>query len=162
MIISLNFSTDPALQVKFQRLYDEMILLQQFFQNRNFGEPVNEIAGSIVCKNPYQLQFVGLGQEYSKRKKLIIFLFKIEMDFVISNDEPLVRAEAKKLLVEAIENLSQLNVKGFNFSDFLKDFNEFLQLLDSYNLEELQSLLPKINDETLKVYDAKLKKILKS
>ena len=67
-------------------LYKDLILSQNFFQDRNYGSSINEISGGLVCQTPFQLQFIGLGQTYYKRKKLISFGVKLDYDFVKDSD----------------------------------------------------------------------------
>jgi hypothetical protein len=162
MIISLNFSTEPSLHLKFQNLYNELVLLQNFYQDKDYGSSVSEIAGSLICKTPYQLQFVDLTVEYSKRKKLISFASKIDIEWVEAHDEDAVRTECKKILKETLAGFSQLNIKDFDLFTFIIDFNEFLHIMESNTVEQIKEIMPPLNSNTLKVYEEKWKRFLKS
>ncbi|QGW28309.1 hypothetical protein [Phnomibacter ginsenosidimutans] len=162
MIISLNFSTEPSLHLKFQNLYNELSFLQNFYQDREYGSSVVEIAGSLICKTPYQLQFVDLSVEHIKSKKLISFASKIDIEWVEEHDEHAVRTECKKKLKDTIAGFNQLGIKDFDLSAFITDFNEFLRIIENNTLEQTKETMPPLNSKTLKVYEEKWKRFLNS
>ena len=162
MIITLNLATEPTLQSKFTNLGKDLSLIQSFFQDRQYGSLVVEIAGSLVCTTPFQLQFIGIGREYSKRKKLISFLTKIDMDWVEKHEEPLVRLECKRLLIETFKEFERLGIKEFDTSKFVRDFEEYLNIMETSSPEKLKELMPPWNENTIKVHENKWKRFLKN
>lgn len=162
MIITLNLATEPTLQSKFTNLGKDLSLIQSFFQDRQYGSLVVEIAGSLVCTTPFQLQFIGIGKEYNKRKKLISFLTKIDMDWVEKHEEPLVRLECKRLLIETFKEFERLGIKEFDTSKFVRDFEEYLNIMETSSPEKLKELMPPWNENTIKVYENKWKRFLKN
>lgn len=160
MIISIKTLFDPLFQVKIQKLYKDLILSQNFFQDRNYGSSINEISGGLVCQTPFQLQFIGLGQTYYKRKKLISFGVKLDYDFVKDSDETAVYEKSINTIIGAFKEFQKFGIKDFHVDEFIKDFTEYISLVRNASDDELEKLLPPLNDATLKVYDAKWKKFL--
>jgi len=160
MIINIKTLFDPLFQVKIQKLYNDLILSQNFFQDRNYGTSVSEISGGLVCQTPFQLQFIGLGQTYYKRKKLISFGAKLDYDFVKDSDETTVYEKSIEIILESFREFSKLDIKDFNIDKFIDDFSEYVSLVQDASKDELEKLLPPLNDATIRVYDGKWKKFL--
>jgi hypothetical protein len=162
MIITLNLITEPTLHKKFEKLETVLSMLQSFFQDKTYGVSVNEIAGGLVCNTPFQLQFIGIGMEYGKRKKAISFLTKIDMDWVEQHEESLVRLESKRLLIETFAEFETLGIKEFDTASFVRDFELYLNIVETSSPEKLQELMPPWNEQTIKVHEAKWKRFLNS
>jgi hypothetical protein len=162
MIITLNLITDPTLHMKFENLEADLSMLQSFFQDKTYGVSVNEVAGGLVCTTPFQLQFIGIGTEYGKRKKAISFLTKIDMDWVEQHEEPLVRLECKRLLIDTFKEFETLSIKEFDTTAFVRDFEEYLNIMETSSPERLKEVMPPWNEETTKVHENKWKRFLKN
>jgi hypothetical protein len=160
MITDFKLIFDPLFAQKVQRLFNDLVLSQKFFQKKDYGSYVREISGGLVCETDYQLRFIGLGQEYNKRKKMISFLVKMDYDFVKDSDETVVYEKSINTIIDAFKEFSKLGIKDFNVDEFIKDFTEYIALVKNASDDELEKLLPPLNDATLKVYDAKWKKFL--
>jgi len=160
MITDFKLIFDPLFALKVQRLFNDLILSQKFFQKKDYGSSVKEISGGLVCETDYQLRFIGLGQEYNKRKKMISFLVKLDYDFVKDSDETAVYEKSINTIIGAFKEFQKFGIKDFHVDEFIKDFTEYISLVRNASDDELEKLLPSLNDATLKVYDAKWKKFL--
>lgn len=149
MIINIKTLLDPLFQVKIQKLFKDLILSQHFFQDRNYGPSINEILGGLFCQTPFQLQFIGLGQTQYKRKKLSIFGTKLDYDFVKNSDEKVVYEQSINTIIDAFKKFSELGIKDFHVDEFIKDFTEYISLVKNASDDEMEKLLPPLNDATL-------------
>jgi len=54
MIVNLKIIFDPLFSIKFQKLYNDFIPSQNFFQDKTYGSSVKEISGDLVRETEYQ------------------------------------------------------------------------------------------------------------
>jgi hypothetical protein len=79
---------------------------------------------------------------------------------VKDSDENVVYEKSIKIILESLKEFSKLDMKEFNADKFIDDFKKYISLVQDASKDEMEKILPPLNDETLKVYDTKWKKFL--
>ena len=104
------------------KLYSGLIY---FFQNKDFGIGLKEIAFRMLTGDEDSLQHYCIGSKYSKKIKSYGSLFVIEYKLMIQlSDRDLLGYFKQELIKEAIE-ISEAQIKDF-------DLDTFIQQLEMY------------------------------
>lgn len=162
MIVYLNLSFDISVHEKTEYVHDSFKYLLNFFQNRNYGSSINEIAAVAVITQKDQIQYFGFGTSRSYKKKSIGTVLNIDIDIAKNSTKEELYNLTKDLFMQECRNYRNLKIKDFDLDLFLDDLNVFFSIVEKADAKKLETLFEEINEQTSEVVKQKWSRFLRN
>jgi len=105
-----------------------VIGILNYFQEKTYGEAVNEIYYRQFCFDANTEQPIEPFYLYGKRKKIIDCIVNLEYDIAVTLEVPaLARYMAEKYL-ERTKDFGKLGIKNFAHEEYLTDLKNFFRI----------------------------------
>lgn len=102
--------------------------INDFFYLKDYGDNLKKIVLCFLCCNPKDYGILEQKVKLSKKEKSITIFFVLDYDLFMKIDN----MEREKIIFKIVKNdvseiIRQKLSKGFNFDDFVKDWDEAIR-----------------------------------